>query len=107
MKLLVAILHNDDVHAVLDTLNGHGVAFTRLSTTGGFLRAGNATLLIGADEARLPEIYGIFEENCSTRKELIDVGTAPFLGTLLHAPVEVTVGGATIFLLDVEQFRKI
>ncbi|MDR3312902.1 MAG: cyclic-di-AMP receptor [Oscillospiraceae bacterium] len=107
MKLLIAIIHRDDSPAVLDELATRQMPFTRLSTTGGFLRTGNDTLLLGIEEERIPEALEILGRFCSIRKQFVDVGQAPFLGSLLHAPVEVTVGGATVFVVDVEQFHKI
>ncbi|MDR2646720.1 MAG: cyclic-di-AMP receptor [Oscillospiraceae bacterium] len=107
MKLLVAIIHRDDGTVVLDELAARGIAFTRLSTTGGFLRTGNDTLLMGLEESGIEGVLDILRAHCSVRKQFVDAGTMPFMGTLLHAPVEVTVGGATVFVLDVDQFHKI
>jgi uncharacterized protein YaaQ len=107
MKLLIAIIHRDDSANVLDELASKGIPFTRLSTTGGFLRTGNDTLLMGIDEEKIPLVLEILTEYCSVRKQFVDVSQAAFLGALMHAPVEVTVGGATVFVLDVEQFHKV
>ncbi|MCL2105499.1 MAG: cyclic-di-AMP receptor [Oscillospiraceae bacterium] len=107
MKLLIAIVNKDDSPGVLDQLAAQNLPVTRLSTTGGFLRAGNDTLLLGLEDERVPEVLALLRECCSVRRQLVDVQQAPFLSTLLHAPVEVTVGGATVFVLDVEQFHKI
>ncbi|MDR1734667.1 MAG: cyclic-di-AMP receptor [Oscillospiraceae bacterium] len=104
---MIAVIHSDDCPAVLDALAGRGIAFTRLSTTGGFLRAGNDTLLIGVEDNGIEDVMQVLREFCSVRKQFLDVGQAPFLGTLLHAPVEVTVGGATVFVVEVADFRKI
>ena len=88
MKLIIAIVSNDDSAAVTSTLTEHGYFITKLSTTGGFLRAGNTTFLIGTDEEVVP-------------------ATATFdVGHYSSYPIEVQVGGATIFVLDVEQFIK-
>ncbi|MDR1464387.1 MAG: cyclic-di-AMP receptor [Oscillospiraceae bacterium] len=107
MKLLIAIIHQEDSPAVLDELSAQGVSFTRLPTTGGFLRAGNDTLLLGVEDTAVEEVLALLARFCRQRQQFVDVGAAPILGTLLHAPVEVTVGGATVFVLDVERFRKI
>ncbi|MDR2525109.1 MAG: cyclic-di-AMP receptor [Oscillospiraceae bacterium] len=107
MKLMIAVIHKDDCPAVLDALSARQFPFTRLSTTGGFLRMGNDTLLLGLEEERVDEVLEILRQFCSIRKQFVDVGQAPFLGSLLHAPVEVTVGGATVFVVDVDQFHKI
>ncbi len=107
MKLMIAIIHRDDSPAVLDALSAQQMPFTRLSTTGGFLRTGNDTLLLGLEEERIETALDILGRYCSVRKQLVELGQAPFLESLLRAPVEVTVGGATVFVVDVEQFHKI
>jgi uncharacterized protein YaaQ len=107
MKLIIAIVNNDDCHAVLAEITRSGMSATKLSTSGGFLRAGNATLLIGAEEDKVPDIIDIFKRFSSKRTQMIE--TAPSLSseTFMAMPVEVTVGGATIFVVDVEQFFKL
>jgi uncharacterized protein YaaQ len=107
MKLLVAVIHKDDSPGVLDELAARGYPFTRLSTTGGFLRTGNDTLLLGLEEEQVPPVLALLGQHCSVRKQFVDAGQSPFFGALLHTPVEVTVGGATVFVLDVDQFHKI
>ena len=88
MKLVLAIVSNDDASAVTSALTKNNFYMTRLSTTGGFLRAGNTTLIVGTDDDLV--------DKC------IDV-----IGRYASFPVEVQVGGATIFVLDVDQFKKL
>lgn len=108
MKLIVAIINNDDANAVMNNITKAGYSATRLSTTGGFLRAGNVTLLIGVEKSKVDEVVNIIGEHSSQRKKITPVNTT-YIGEsmLTSMPVEVTVGGATIFVLDVEQFYKI
>jgi len=85
---------------------GYGV--TKLATTGGFLRSGNTTLLIGVDDSKLDGAMAVIEKVCHSRKQM---ATAPSqaggaLGNFTPYPVEVVVGGATVFQLNVEQFKK-
>ncbi len=107
MKLVIAIVHDDDVGGLLKAMNKADFRSTKLSTSGGFLRAGNTTLLIGIEADRLDELKGIIEASCRTRKEIVT--TPPLLGegSLASVPIEITVGGATMFVLDVEQYFKI
>ena len=107
MKLIIAIVNRDDSSDLIHKLNKAGFMSTRLSTTGGFLRAGNITLLIGTDEGKVPQVIDILRECCSQREEIV-TGAAGNYSDRFYAsvPVEVKVGGATVFVVDVEQFIK-
>ena len=107
MKMLLAIINSDDAHSVMNHLMEAGFQITKLATTGGFLRAGNVTILIGLEDSRLDEAMDIIRKYSNTRKQIIP--TTANLGVGFHPamPVEVTVGGATVFVLDVEQFEKL
>ncbi|HOU09605.1 MAG TPA: cyclic-di-AMP receptor [Clostridiales bacterium] len=107
MKLIVAIINNDDCHAVLGELTRNGLSATKLSTSGGFLRAGNATLIIGAQEDKVGEVIDIIKRFSSKRTQMMETGPAFASEAFMTMPVEVTVGGATVFVLDVEQFYKL
>lgn len=108
MKLVVAIINNDDANAVMSNLTKNGYQATKLSTSGGFLRAGNVTLLIGVEDKKVDDVIDVIGEFSSQRKKITPI-TNTYIGDsmLSSVPVEVTVGGATIFVLDVEQFYKI
>lgn len=107
MKLIVAIIHDDDVRNTMDTLRDEGFFVTKLSSTGGFLRAGNTTLLIGVEDNLVESVMAIFEKCCKSRKELTTIDT-PYGGIqgYVSRPIEIIVGGATVFVLDVFDFRK-
>ena len=110
MKLIIAIVQDEDSSKLLSKLMQKGFGVTKLATTGGFLRAGNTTLLLGVDEARLDEAIQLIETVCKSRKQLTTATTT--VTGLSHGeyaafPVEVTVGGATLFVLTVDQFLKI
>ena len=108
MKLIVAIINSDDVNAVMSNLTKEGYSATKLNTSGGFLRAGNITLLIGVEAKKVDDVVNIIGEHSSQRKKIRPVNSTYIGETMLTSmPVEVTVGGATIFVLDVEQFYKI
>ena len=108
MKLVVAIINNDDANAVMSNLTKNGYQATKLSTSGGFLRAGNITLLIGVEKNKVDEVINLIGECSSQRKKITPVNNTYIGDSMLSSmPVEVTVGGATIFILDVEQFYKI
>nr|WP_297279661.1 cyclic-di-AMP receptor [uncultured Butyricicoccus sp.] len=107
MKMLLAIINSDDAHSVISHMMEAGFQITKLATTGGFLRAGNVTILVGLDESRLDEAMELIRKYSTTRKQVIP--TTANLGVGFHPamPVEVTVGGATVFVLGVEKFEKL
>ena len=107
MKLIIAIVNNVDSHSVLGELSKNGFSATKLSTSGGFLRAGNATLLIGANEEKVSEITDIIRRCSSKRTQMVETSPSFSNETFMTMPVEVTVGGATVFVLDVDQFFKL
>ena len=109
MKLVVAIVHNDDSGALRNALRDNTYPSTLISTTGGFLREGNSTFLIGVDETKIEDLITLIKKNCKTRTQLVNP-MPPVMepGELyLAQPVEVQVGGATLFVINVERFEKI
>lgn len=107
MKLIVAIVNNEDASLVLSELTKGGFSVTKLSTSGGFLRAGNVTFLIGVEEERIKDALSVIEEFSSQRKQMTPINSTYIGDSMLTVPVEVSVGGATVFVLDVEQFYKL
>ncbi len=108
MKLVMAIVQKDDAGTLSDALRENNYASTVISTTGGFLREGNTTILVGVEQNRLDHLLSLIRENCTTRTQFVNP-MPPVMepGELyLAQPVEVQVGGATIFVLGVERFDK-
>ena len=107
MKLVIAIISDDDCPSVLGGLSEKGFGATKLSTTGGFLRSGNATLLIGVEEEDLERLFDVLREFSSRRKQMISpMGGMDGLD-MFTPPVEISVGGATVFVIDVDKFVKL
>lgn len=108
MKLVFAIVHDEDGAKVMDELNKNGFSVTKLCSTGGFLKAGNTTLLVGVDETSLDNVIDIIKKKSKSRKQVINSGMTPngMGGMFIPYPVEVVVGGATVFVIDVERFEK-
>lgn len=106
MKLIIAIINSEDSHSVLGEITKAGFYATKLSTTGGFLRSGNLTLLMGVEDDKVDELLEILGNNCKKREELTPVIPSYEAGMMAAIPVTITVGGATVFVLDVEQFHK-
>lgn len=109
MKMVIAIVQDEDAGKLADDLAANNYRVTKLATTGGFLKAGNTTMLIGVDEEKVKHIVDIIEANCSSRTKITTSGvTAPWPnGAYVPYPIEVIVGGANIFIIDVDQFIKI
>lgn len=106
MKMVLAIVQEDDCDGLLETLAKNNVQATKTSTTGGFLKTGNCTVLMGVEEAEVAGVIAIIRSTCHTRTTLINA--LPYAasgpeGALLAQPVEVQVGGAHVFVWDVEQ----
>ena len=108
MKLILAILNNEDSALASAALTEAGFTVTRLSTTGGFLMVGNTTFLIGTEDEDTERAIDILKKHCKKRKQ-VNSSTASFGVGMKHmgVPEKVTVGGATIFVLDVDHMEKI
>ncbi len=109
MKLVVSIVNGDDEHDLTDALKKAGFQSTKISTTGGFLRAGNVTILIGVDDDKLNAVIGLIRDNCHRRTQYVNP-LPPVMepGELyMPNPVEVEVGGATIFVMNVERAERV
>ena len=107
MKLIIAIINRDDANAVTQNLSRKGFSSTRLSTTWGFLLAGNVTLLIGVKDDQVQGAIDAIRERSHSRKQMVPAITEMSYGFMPVMPVEVTVGGATIFVVDVERFERV
>ncbi|WP_166245757.1 cyclic-di-AMP receptor [Paenibacillus turpanensis] len=107
MKLVIAVVQDKDSNRLSNALIKAGIRATKLASTGGFLRAGNTTFLIGIDDDRLEEVFSIIKANCKVREQLV-TPVSPMGGTTdsyIPFPVEVQVGGAAVFVLPVERFE--
>lgn len=110
MKLIVAIVQDKDVVRLLEALVANGFRATKLATSGGFLKQGNTTLLIGVDEAKVDAGLDVIRSVCQGQQEKLVSPLASVSGPMdsyIGGPVEVSVGGATIFVLDVEHYESI
>jgi uncharacterized protein YaaQ len=108
MKLVIAVVQDKDSNRLAQSLVKAGFGATKLPSTGGFLRAGNTTFLIGVAEERLEEVLEIIKESGRTREQMVTtmspVGNQ--VDSYLSFPVSVQVGGATVFVVDVERFEQ-
>jgi len=110
MKMIMAIVQDEDVGEFLDTVRRHNLRATKISSTGGFLRSGNSTVLLGVDDDQVTEVLDVIRATCRTRKQpattvLVpsDEPAEPFAAHSL----DVEVGGANIFVWEIEQYLRV
>ena len=103
MKLITAIVNKEDSGAVCNALTKGGFSVTKLSTTGGFLM----TLLIGTEDDKVDECLKLIASCAKQRKEVVPSTASYGIGVTTAYPLEVTVGGATVFVTNVERFEKL
>ncbi|MFU0832183.1 MAG: Transcriptional regulator [Oscillospiraceae bacterium] len=107
MKLVMAIVNKDDSSLVSSALTKKGYSVTKLATTGGFLKSGNTTFIVGTEDDKVDDVISIISEQCRNRTQLIPSTSTVDIGVYSAFPVEVSVGGATIFVLNVDRFEKV
>jgi uncharacterized protein YaaQ len=105
-KLILAIVSNTDANKIQSNLNEESLFNTRLSTKGGFLRETNTTFIIGLNENKIEKALSIIKKYSKTKTQLIPSHILNEFDAYYSLPSEVSVGGATVFVLDVEQFLK-
>ena len=109
MKLIVAIVHNEDAGALVEALLEAEYRATRLQSSGGFLKQSNSTVMVGADEDRVEAVLEIVRANCTSRTQIVNP-MPPIMEPgefFMPYPLEVEVGGATAFVLPVERFERL
>jgi uncharacterized protein YaaQ len=109
MKLVITIVHERDRNKVSESLLQAGHKFTKIATTGGFLRDGNATMLIGVEDDLLDEVLNIIQESCRSREQFVSLPPPDVMpaGTFIPNPVKVEVGGAVTFVMNIERFERV
>lgn len=109
MKLVVAVVQGKDAEALLDALRENGYRATQINSSGGFLRENNVTVMTGVEDAQVPDVFRLIRDNCYTRTQYVN----PLLPIMepgefyMPSPVEVQVGGATVFVLPVLRYERI
>jgi uncharacterized protein YaaQ len=108
VKLILAVVQDQDSNRLSKVLVENNFRTTKLATTGGFLKSGNTTFMIGTEDIRVERALQIIKENCRSREQLV-APVSPMGGnadSYVPYPVEVEVGGATVFVLPIEQFLQ-
>ena len=109
MKLLIAIIQEQDMDKLSKVLAKANIFATLLQSQGTFLKQKNITVLMAFEENNIDNVLKIFKKCCVAKKELL---SAPPVSSLpgefiTPGPTEITVGGATIMILDINKFEKI
>lgn len=107
MKLVYAIVNNDDTYAVSKGLLKNGIRATKLSSTGGFLMSGNTTFMICCEDEQVDAVIEVCKQHSRKRKQFVPSSSIMEQEIGASRPVEVTIGGATIFVTDIERFEKV
>jgi uncharacterized protein YaaQ len=106
-KLVVVITSDDEANTLIRKLVEQGYPATKVSSTGGFLRRGNATIFSGVDGKDIDNVMSLIRQYCKARSEYVPAQSLPFPESIYPAePVQVRVGGAIVFILPVERFEK-
>jgi uncharacterized protein YaaQ len=95
MKLIVAVVQNEDANDVVDALLEAEFRTTRLASTGGFLRRGQTTMMIGVEDAQVDTVIDIIRRKAHARAQGSESGTT------------VQVAAATVFVLDLEGYERL
>lgn len=108
MKMIIAIVQDDDEAVLTQAFQDHNIRATKLSSTGGFLRAGNTTFMIGIEDQEVPTVLEVIKDCSERRQQFVPLPTnydVDFDMTQTY-PVQVEVGGATVFVLPIEGFYR-
>jgi uncharacterized protein YaaQ len=105
-KLLIAVVHAQDAGQLVEALRAADLRVTEVGSRGGFLKARNVMLFMGVEDEQVPTAMRLIDENCQSRTESVPV---ELLGGLdaNWLPAEVTHGGATVFMLPLDEIRRI
>lgn len=108
MKLLICVVQDNDVNPLMEDLVEQDFRVTKLSSTGGFLRSGNTTLFLGVEEEQVADALEVIKRNCKRRTTITPMMNPQFeTGIYQSIPLEIEVGGATVFQIDVDKMYRI
>lgn len=109
MKLVIAVVQDEDVNELMSALMKNKYSATKLASTGGFLREGNTTLFVGVDKEKVEDLITLIKDVCKSRRQTFTTPMPPTgsAGVFIPYPIDVMVGGATIFVVDIDRFEKV
>ncbi len=107
MKLIITIVQDEDASRLTEEITNNNFQITRIASTGGFLKSGNTTLIIGVKKERVDEVLRIIEKVCKVREITTSFSSSLTGDTYIPYPMQIKIGGATVFTLDVERYERI
>jgi len=109
MKLLIAVVHQEDADNLIEALIKKKYQATRIESSGGFLKSKNVTIFLGVEDKKVAEVLKIIKTNCKARNEYLSPAPPVVEPGEFFMPtsIKVKVGGATVFILPVESFKKL
>jgi len=108
MKLIFAIIEDKDSNRLINALGKENFQTTKISSTGGFLKEGNTTLMVGCEDEYVDQVLEIIKNNSSKREQMVSP-VSPISGNIdsyIPHTINIEVGGAIVFVLPVEQFHQ-
>ncbi|MEX0766153.1 MAG: cyclic-di-AMP receptor [bacterium] len=108
MRLVLAIVQEKDAGRLIDALTEDGIQATMLASTGGFLREGNSTILVGIEDHHLTQVLATIQKCCHRREQYVSPmppAVEP-VDSYVTYPVKVEVGGAIVFVMQVERMER-
>ena len=108
MKIVLAIVQDQDSHRLSKKLTEQNIRATKLSTTGSFLKSGNTTFIIGIEDERVDAALAIIQATCEAREQMVSAPSSldPSIDSFIGSTIKVPIGGATVFVLPVDSFHQ-
>ena len=108
MKLIIAIVHERDKMEISDALTEEGYQYTVVASTGGFLKDGKSTLLIGVDDSKVDNVIETIKKTARSREQIVTQPPMDLMaGMGVMSPIKVQVGGAVIFVVNIDRFEHV
>ena len=111
MKLIIAIVHERNKQKLSEALFAEGISYTKLGSTGGFLRQGNATLLIAVEDTQVETVLSLVRTGCKASERFVPVSAEPGIAQSQYGPnmgsvVRDASGGGVAFVVNIEEFHR-
>lgn len=107
MKLMIVIVQDEDIKEVMNKLRQNNIRATKLSSSGSFLRQGNTTILIGIEEDKVEYVKDIIKESCKEREIISSIPPMVEEASMILETLKVKVGGAIIFIVNLDEYIKV
>lgn len=106
MKLIFAVVNNDDSSRVMNAITEAGFQATKLASTGGFLKAGNTTFMLAVDDCKVDKVIEVIKAHSKRRTQMLPSAESYNANSFASFPAEISIGGATIIVTNIDRFEK-